>query len=323
MDDKIFRSMSFSRLEACIPRVVLSVSRFATSVARVASSYLISRLEAGAIGAARQLRCRTARFTLARRSFVSTYHPLLAGTRAIPQERYRLWFSYLQAFRDVNKRTASLVCNVPLLQAGVAPLSFLDMDKTAYVKGLLAFNELNRPDLIADAFAEAYEKSAARYDAYAGRPKAVLDIEFRRRNDIFGAVKAYVAAIGNSEQPGSFEEFARQHFPDDDGQTQELLADRVREIIESLNDANHIAYGVSRQEICRVRSGFPAAGNAGSLRRASGYDYPSASIQCTYPIASPLNWASPAITGGISSACHILPTMDRYCSAPEDRRSLS
>ena len=158
-----------------------------------------------------------------------------------------VFISYLQAFRDVNKRTARLVCNVPLLKAGVAPLSFIDMDKTSYVKGLLAFYELNRIDLIAEAYANAYEKSAARYDAYAGRPKAVLDIEFRRRSDIFGCVKAYVAAVGR-RQPESIDEFVRRRFPDDDEATQAMLADRVREIVESLNDGNHIAYGVSREE---------------------------------------------------------------------------
>jgi hypothetical protein len=32
------------------------------------------------------------------------------------------------------------------------------------------------------------------------------------------------------------------------------------------------------------------------------------------------SWSSLAVT---RSACHIFPAMDRYCSAPEDRRSLS
>src|ERR1019366_3431548 len=32
------------------------------------------------------------------------------------------------------------------------------------------------------------------------------------------------------------------------------------------------------------------------------------------------SWTSLAVT---CSACHVLPAMDRYCSAPEDRRSLS
>lgn len=170
-----------------------------------------------------------------------------------------VFISYLQAFRDVNKRTARLVCNVPLLKAGVAPLSFMDMDKTSYVKGLLAFYELNRTDLISEAYAEAYQKSAARYDAYAGRPKAVLDIEFRRRNDIFDGVKAYVLAVGSGEQPSLIEDFVRQRFPDDDQDTQALLIDRVREIVESLNDGNHIAYGISRQDFAAYEALAPVA----------------------------------------------------------------
>lgn len=170
-----------------------------------------------------------------------------------------VFISYLQAFRDVNKRTARLVCNVPLLKAGVAPLSFMDMDKAAYVKGLLAFYELNRIDLITEAFAEAYEKSAARYDAYAGRPKVVLDIEFKRRNDIFDAVKAYVLAVGGGEEPSSIEDFVRERFPGDDQETQALLADRVREIVESLNDGNHIAYGISRHDFARYERSAPTA----------------------------------------------------------------
>jgi hypothetical protein len=170
-----------------------------------------------------------------------------------------VFISYLQAFRDVNKRTARLVCNVPLLKAGLAPLSFLDMDKTSYVKGLLAFYELNRTDLISEAFAEAYEKSAARYDAYAGRPKEVLDIEFRRRTDIFRTVKAYVMAVGNGERPDSIEDFVSQHFPEDHQDVRVLLTDRVREIVDSLNDGNHIAYGVSRQEFAASEASAPAA----------------------------------------------------------------
>jgi len=46
-----------------------------------------------------------------------------------------VFVSYLQAFKDVNKRTSRLVCNIPLLKAGFAPFSFMDLDKTQYVKG--------------------------------------------------------------------------------------------------------------------------------------------------------------------------------------------
>lgn len=159
-----------------------------------------------------------------------------------------VFVSYLQAFRDVNKRTARLVCNIPLLKAGLAPLSFMEMDGTAYVRGLLAFYELNRIDLIRDAYVHAYVNSAARYNAYMGRPKAVLDIEFRRRADIFGAVRDYVVARIDGDYSATAEEFAMERFVQDNEETRRMLADRVNEIVEALTEGNHIAYGITRDQ---------------------------------------------------------------------------
>ncbi len=172
------------------------------------------------------------------------------------------FISYLQAFRDVNKRTARLMCNVPLLKAGLAPLSFMEMDKTAYVRGLLSFYELNRTDLIADAYANGYERSAARYDAYTGRPKAVLDIEFKRRNDIFRAVKEYVGRIGEGNPPDSMAALIGEMFPSDDSVTAELLAGRVEEIVASLSEGNHMAYGIDRDRFASYEANIPASDTA-------------------------------------------------------------
>ena len=40
--------------------------------------------------------------------------------------------SYLQFFVDVHNGTGRLMANVPLLQAGLYPLSFLNVNKTEY-----------------------------------------------------------------------------------------------------------------------------------------------------------------------------------------------
>lgn len=45
--------------------------------------------------------------------------------------------SYLQVFEDVNKRTARLVANIPLIRKNLKPLSFVEVDKAAYVSALL------------------------------------------------------------------------------------------------------------------------------------------------------------------------------------------
>ena len=73
--------------------------------------------------------------------------------------------SYLQAFEDVNKRTARLVANIPLIKANLKPLSFTDVDPTAYVSALLGVYERNDVSLIRDLYIWAYNRSSQRYTA--------------------------------------------------------------------------------------------------------------------------------------------------------------
>ena len=73
--------------------------------------------------------------------------------------------SYLQAFEDVNKRTARLVANVPLIKKNLRPLSFMDVNKDAYVYALLGIYERNDISLIRDLYMWAYNRSSQRYTA--------------------------------------------------------------------------------------------------------------------------------------------------------------
>lgn len=70
---------------------------------------------------------------------------------------------YLQPFDDVNKRVSRLAANIPLNQKNLAPLSFVEVPDTLYIKGLLAVYELNKVDLLKDVFLWAYERSAKQY----------------------------------------------------------------------------------------------------------------------------------------------------------------
>lgn len=46
--------------------------------------------------------------------------------------------SYLQAFVDVNKRTARLVANVPFVKANLVPLAFRDVEVKDYMSAMIA-----------------------------------------------------------------------------------------------------------------------------------------------------------------------------------------
>ncbi len=70
---------------------------------------------------------------------------------------------YLQAFDDINKRTSRIASNIPLLKADLAPMSFLTMDDSAYIDGLIGIYELNNVSLLREVYIDAYLASAENY----------------------------------------------------------------------------------------------------------------------------------------------------------------
>ncbi|MFV0450116.1 MAG: Fic family protein [Vibrio sp.] len=72
--------------------------------------------------------------------------------------------SYLQAFVDVNKRTARLSCNLPFIKDNLCPLSFIDVPKDDYVQTLIYFYETGDYEPALEVFVWAYERSSQQYD---------------------------------------------------------------------------------------------------------------------------------------------------------------
>lgn len=69
---------------------------------------------------------------------------------------------YLQAFANGNKRTSRLAANALLVSQGYAPISFADMDKASYIRGMAAFYELGLVDVLAQVFVQGYIHSIVR-----------------------------------------------------------------------------------------------------------------------------------------------------------------
>ncbi len=89
--------------------------------------------------------------------------------------------SYMQAFEDVNKRTARMVANIPLIKQNLRPLSFTDVEQDIYLKSLIGVYEKNDVSLIRDLYLWAYTRSAQRYSAIQqamGEPN-LLKFKFR------------------------------------------------------------------------------------------------------------------------------------------------
>ncbi len=72
--------------------------------------------------------------------------------------------SYLQPFVDVNKRTARLASIIPLITQDFTPQSFVDADKTDYLRATIAFYELNEPGPLAELYCWSYERTCRHFD---------------------------------------------------------------------------------------------------------------------------------------------------------------
>jgi len=73
--------------------------------------------------------------------------------------------SYLQAFIDVNKRTARLSANIPLITNNLVPLSFNDIEKDDYTSAVIAIYELQDVRPLVDLYVFSYLRTCAMYDS--------------------------------------------------------------------------------------------------------------------------------------------------------------
>ncbi|WP_375751311.1 Fic family protein [Vibrio sp. HN007] len=72
--------------------------------------------------------------------------------------------SYLQAFEDVNKRTARLSCNLPFIQENLCPLSFVDVPRDDYANSLIYFYETGDYQPALEVYTWAYKRSCEQYE---------------------------------------------------------------------------------------------------------------------------------------------------------------
>ncbi|MCP5491767.1 MAG: Fic family protein [Chlamydiales bacterium] len=73
--------------------------------------------------------------------------------------------SYLQAFIDVNKRTARLSANIPLIRENLVPLAFSDIQVEDYMAAMIAIYELQDTRPLIDLYVYSYIRTCAAYDS--------------------------------------------------------------------------------------------------------------------------------------------------------------
>lgn len=107
--------------------------------------------------------------------------------------------TYLQGFSDVNKRTARLSANIPLIKANFVPLSFNDVQRDDYTSAIIAVYELQDVRPIIDLYVFSYMRTCAMYDSTI-KAIGIDEVRVRYRQQRRGIIRDVIlkGMVGNA-----------------------------------------------------------------------------------------------------------------------------
>jgi len=153
--------------------------------------------------------------------------------------------AYLQAFADVNKRTARLSANIPLIRNNLVPLSFNEIEKEDYAAAMIAVYELQQTQPILDLYVFSYLRTCAAYDATV-QTFGFDAVRIRLRRERKEAVRAVIlqGVVGSA-----MEDYIRDYAKGIAEADRDSFIEDVHEDLEAI-DANSIrGLGVTPDEL--------------------------------------------------------------------------
>ena len=161
--------------------------------------------------------------------------------------------SYLQTFIDINKRTARLTANIPMvLRHNLVPVSFNDIAIDDYNSALISCYELNRIEPLAQLYVWSYLRSCKHYET---RTKSLgidtLRVKYRqqRRQLIADIVTKKLYDLAQKEYINNY---LKENVPEND--QKKFVAD-LRHDLRTLASYNIAGMGITQKELQEWKKG--------------------------------------------------------------------
>ena len=154
--------------------------------------------------------------------------------------------SYLQAFEDVNKRTARLTCNIPFIKSNLCPLSFTDVSRDDYSAALLIVYEQNDITPMLDLFCWAYSRSANLYGVVKDSLGEIdaFRIQYRAQR------KAVMGQIVKRNLHGTYaEQFIESYCADNDIEETDKFTAMTLADLSALHAGAIIGLGITEDQL--------------------------------------------------------------------------
>lgn len=154
--------------------------------------------------------------------------------------------AYLQAFTDVNKRTARLSANIPLLLHNLVPLSFNAIEKDDYASAMIAIYELNDARPLVELYTASYLRGCQEYDATA-EAMGFDEIRVRYRGQRRQVIREVIInRLRGKAQEARISEMATQLVPTGD---RDGFIEDIREDLQEISPQRIAGLGITRQQL--------------------------------------------------------------------------
>lgn len=182
---------------------------------------------------------------------------------------------YLQPTEDGNKRLARVACNIPLIMAGVTPMSWLDVPTSEYRTAMLAIYEHNDPVLLAEVFTEGYMRSCERLQIMQkhAEPDAIA-VEFR--TELKQTVRAMILRDEEFYPPNVSDDALPRYVEYAQEQIDALCENPLCAAQYMLEPRDVVAYNQRQQERERAAA---AAETAADMRSVSSRPQPARTVE--------------------------------------------
>jgi len=154
--------------------------------------------------------------------------------------------SYLQAFVDVNKRTARLSANISLITKNLVPHSFNDVSVEDYMSAMIAIYELQDVRPLVDLYAYSYIRTCAAYDSTVkalGFDEVRIRYRQQRREIIRDVI---LRGMSKSVAQTYIEEESRKEMPKED---QKAFVKNANEDLEQMDQSRISGLGITPEQL--------------------------------------------------------------------------
>ncbi|NGX32623.1 MAG: hypothetical protein K1060chlam4_00673, partial [Candidatus Anoxychlamydiales bacterium] len=157
--------------------------------------------------------------------------------------------SYLQAFADVNKRTARLSANISLIKDNLVPLAFRDVGVQDYMSAIIAIYELQDIRPLIDLYVYSYLRTCAAYDSTIkslGFDEVRVRFRYKRREIVREIIINGFAGVQLEEYIQS--EVIKQNIPKE---IKKRFIEDILEDLEQINESRIAGLGISPDQLTK------------------------------------------------------------------------